>query len=58
MTDHPDISEPAEPSTAYLDITGRAVRRQVKKVQEAERARPPESRHRGGEIIGFTLAHC
>ena len=21
-------------------------------------ARPPESRHRGGEIIGFTLAHC
>ena len=36
MTDHPDISEPAEPSTAYLDITGRAVRRQVKKVQEAE----------------------
>ena len=22
------------------------------------RARPPESRHRGGEVIGFTLAHC
>ena len=25
---------------------------------KSARARPPESRHRGGEIIGFTLAHC
>lgn len=36
MTEHPDFSEPVEPSTAYLDMTGSAVRRQVAKAQKAE----------------------